>query len=74
MPRKRPKAKPGEGGSAKRKQYNVAFDTAFAARVDDTAEALGLDGTQLVRMIVRENIAKYEKRAAAVKDGRPPDE
>lgn len=61
MPRKRPKAKPTD--PATRRQYNVVFKPEVAVRIDDTAEALGIDTTDLVRMIVHENLAAYEERA-----------
>lgn len=74
MPRKRKKAVPPSGASdaapPKRRQYNVAYDLATAARIDDTAEKLGLDASQLLRMIVRIHLPEYERKAAAtVPDG-----
>ena len=70
MPKRPPKA---EGGKAERKQYNVGVDKATAERIDATAEALGLDGVNFLRMVIRENLAKYEKRAAQVREGEAPE-
>lgn len=69
MPKKRPTQPPGE-----RKQYNVGFKPEDAKRIDGVADALGLDSTQLLRMIVRENLAKYERRAQAIREGKTPDD
>jgi hypothetical protein len=73
MPRKRPRKgeKPAKG-PAKRRQYNIAFYLEYADRIDHVAETLGIDSTQLLRMIVREHLPKYEKRAAAVERGDEP--
>jgi hypothetical protein len=72
MPHKRKpgERKPGE----KRRQIAPSFTPSFAARIERAAEALGLDATDLLRMIVTEHLAQYEKRAAAVKRGENPDE
>lgn len=72
MPRKRKKLGAPKGAApAKRRQYNVGIDPATAARIDDTAEALGLDASQLLRMIVREHLPEYERRAAATEPAAP---
>jgi hypothetical protein len=71
VPRKREPAKPdGE----KRRQYNISFQAEYATRIERVAELLGLDAVQLLRMIVREHLGKYEKRADAVERGDEPDE
>lgn len=66
------KKTPKDEGEAK--QYNFKLDAAMSARVDAVAEALGLDGANLLRMVLRENIAKYERRADAIRQGRVPEE
>jgi len=72
--RRMAKAKPTPtGGKPDRKQYNVGVDLPTAKRIDDTAEALGLDGVNFLRMLIRENLGKYEKRAAQIREGETPD-
>ena len=67
MPRK---AGQGKGEPApKRKQYNVGFPIADAGRIDACADALGLDEANFLRMVVRENLPKYEERARAIRQG-----
>jgi hypothetical protein len=67
---KKSNKQPGEGGQlSARKQYNIGLGTDFAKRVDATAEALGLDPVNFLRMVVRENFAKYERRAEAIRNG-----
>ena len=60
-------------GKPERKQYNVGVDLETAKRIDDTADALGLDGVNFLRMLIRENLATYEKRASRVRDGESPE-
>jgi hypothetical protein len=66
MPRKR--KPPKEGESPARRQLNVAFSPSVAARIDATAEALGLDATQLIRMIVHKHLAEYVAEANAIRE------
>lgn len=65
MPRKR-KPTPVDNPGTERKQFNVSFDPAYAARLYRIAGLLGMDPTVLIRMIVRENIRLYEERADKV--------
>lgn len=60
MPRRR---KPTSSNDTKRQQFNVAFPPKMAARIDKVAEALGIDATNLIRMMIHESIAAYEERA-----------
>ncbi len=62
MPRPRKKADP-----RKRSQYNLSLSPEMAARVDETAAALGMTGTALVRSILHENLGVYEARAEAAR-------
>lgn len=62
-----------DGGKPERKQYNVGVDLQTAKRIDDTAEALGLDGVNFLRMLIRENLPRYEKRAVQVREGESPE-
>lgn len=73
VPRKSSKPAVDGGGQPARKQYNVGFGLDYAKRIDATAETLGLDPVNFLRMVIRENLAKYEKRAGAVRDGESPD-
>ncbi len=73
MPRK-PKsdnaAKPTEGPPPPPKREQINFKPGpLGPRLDDVAEALGLDVSNLVRLILNENIAKYEQRAARIRSG-----
>lgn len=62
MPRKKKKADATE--PVARKQYNLGFTPAMAARIDDTAEALGVEPSHLLRMIVNRGLPRYEEEAA----------
>lgn len=54
-------------------QYNVRLnDTELERRVHDTARALGLDGANFLRMLIRECLSVYERRAESIKKGEPP--
>lgn len=69
-----PKSKPTPGaGKPDRKQYNVGVDLDTAKRIDETAETLGLDGVNFLRMLIRENIGRYEKRASQIREGESPE-
>jgi hypothetical protein len=57
----------------KRVQHNVGLDPETSGRVSGVADALGLDEVQLIRMMIKENLPVYERRAAAVRAGRPAD-
>lgn len=66
MPRKRTRTATNESG--KRKQFNVSFTPKYGARLEETAEALGLDGVSLIRMIVHKHISEYEQQAQAIRE------
>ncbi len=74
-PRRKPEAKPadksGEEVSA-RKQYNLGFAKSQAAVIDDVADGLGLDPTNLLRMIVSENLPRYVRRVEQIRRGETP--
>lgn len=57
----------------KKPQINVRFEDELQARVEFTAAGLGLDRTNLVRMIVAECLPHYEQRAQRAKNKVPPD-
>jgi hypothetical protein len=64
MPRKRKRKPDAASGAVKRVQYNLGFMPPAAARINRTAELLGLDATQLLRMMIHEHLPEYEQRAA----------
>lgn len=72
MPAKRKKATPAGETAPKPRQYNVRLSPLQSARIDATAEALGLDPPQLVRMIVAEHLHEYEARAARIREAEQP--
>ena len=49
------------------RQVNIRFTGEFYQRIEETADALGLDVAQLLRMVIRENISSYELRAEDVR-------
>jgi hypothetical protein len=55
-------------------QYNIRLnDDELARRVYDTYTALGLDGANFLRQMLRECLPIYERRAQAVRDRKPPE-
>jgi hypothetical protein len=73
VPKKSDKTGQASGPPPARKQYNIGFGTDFATRIDAAAETLGLDPVNFLRMVIRENFARYEKRAEAIRGGESPD-
>ena len=65
VPRKRP---PQEQPSSGR-QINFRAAPELASRLDRIAVVLGLDVSNLVRMILHENLATYEARADQIEGG-----
>ncbi len=55
-------SKPAEGAPALR-QVNLRLDPAYFAQVQHVADVLGLEVTQLLRMVIRENFGPYQARA-----------
>lgn len=70
MPKKHKKASPDT--PPKVRQYNLRFSPLQSARIDATAEALGLDPPQLLRMLVLEHLHEYEARAARIREAEQP--
>jgi hypothetical protein len=48
------------------KQVNFRSSSELQARLDRTAEALGLDVSSLIRLVLVENLHQYEARAEQV--------
>jgi hypothetical protein len=61
--------KKADGGLPK--QVNFRVSDSFYSRIEAAAEALGLDVANLLRMIVKENLATYEQRAEAIRQSQP---
>jgi hypothetical protein len=54
-------------------QYNVRIgDAALERRLYTTARTLGLDGANFLRMMIRECLPIYERRAEAINRGEAP--
>lgn len=53
------------------KQVNFRAPGRLYASLEDVADALGVDVSNLVRMILNENLAKYRERADRVRSGLP---
>jgi predicted DNA-binding protein len=64
-----PRGKPKDGGGAG-KQVNFRASDDLYARLEETADALGLDLSNLVRMVLNEHLAEYEGRAEQIKTRR----
>lgn len=55
-------------------QYNIRVnDGVLAKRLFDTYKALGLDGANFLRMMLRECLPIYERRAEAIRQGKVPE-
>lgn len=55
-----------------RKQFGVRLERADVTRVADTAKGLGLDETSFLRMVILENLPRYERRVAQLREGNLP--
>jgi predicted DNA-binding protein len=55
---------------AKDRQVNFRASAKLSARLDNIADAMGLDVSNLVRLILNENLAAYEDRAERIRHGR----
>lgn len=67
MPRKKRQSKPDP---SEPKQYNLKFSGDFARGpegIDDVSDVLGLEPTQLLRMVIREHWAEYQARARRIR-------
>lgn len=62
MARRRTEDKPSEG-----KQINFRAPNDLSERLDAVASGLGLDVSNLVRMVLYENLDQYEERVARLK-------
>lgn len=67
MPRKRPRDEQPSAG----KQISFRAPPDLERRLEYVAKWLGLDGSNLVRMILVENIAQYERRARLLEQEAP---
>lgn len=56
----------------KDKQVNFRAPPKLYARLEDVAEAFGLDVSNLVRMVLNQNLPKYEQQAERIRSGLPP--
>ena len=69
MARKKPTGMPQPSEDVPRAvlhQVNLRLDRAYFAQIERAASLLGLDPTQLLRMIVREHFPEYQERANEV--------
>ena len=66
----------GQDQPADPKTFALRFDDdpEVKKRIVSTAKALGLDPTSFLRMLVRENLAAYERRVERMQQGAPEDE
>lgn len=64
----KPKHDSGKAGAGKQVNFRAPDD--LAVRLEDVAEGLGLDLSNLVRMVLYENLAAYEERAAQARANR----
>lgn len=55
-------------------QFNIRFDEETARALYETRLALGLDGANLIRLIVKQNLPRYVKQAEAIRRGESPPE
>lgn len=55
------------------KQFALRLPLDVAGRVESTAETLGLDSANLLRLIVVTNLPAHEKKAERVRSGLPPE-
>jgi len=62
------------GKSPNVKSFNVRVNVSVVPRIEATAEAFGLDETSFIRMVLLENLSRYEQRAAQIREGKVPDE
>lgn len=63
---KKPAEKPSD--DAPSRQINFRAGAKLAAELDDIAETLGVDLSNLVRMMLIENLANYKARARAIRE------
>lgn len=67
-----PKRRPTQPATYKQLGLRVSED--MNARLEDTAAGLGLDVSSLIRMVLTENLPRYERRVAAVRAGEASDQ
>jgi len=48
-------------------QMNIRVPDGLYVRIEETAAALGLDATNFLRMVIKENLAQYEQRAEQIR-------
>ncbi len=56
-------AKKSDGSPSDGKAINFRAPKRLAERLEHVADALGLDVSNLIRMVLSENLAEYEQRA-----------
>ncbi len=66
------KRKPGDP-APKLKMFAVRLPPDLSERVEDTASGLSLDSASLLRMMIRETLMIYERRAERIRSGLPPE-
>jgi hypothetical protein len=54
------------------RQVNFRATDAFVAELESISDALGLDVSALVRMVLKENLGPYRKRAEQARRGDAP--
>lgn len=64
----------GQKRKAGDKQVAVRMPDPLIGRVEDTALGLGLDSSSLIRMVLVENLPRYERRVDRLRRGLGPDE
>ena len=57
----------------KQRVFQVKFAKAIEERILAAAETMTLDPTSFLRLIIREQLPTYEKRASRIRDGQPPE-
>jgi hypothetical protein len=63
VPRPKPGKKPDEDKGEKTVQVNVRIPMSFVARLENAAEKLGIDRSNLLRIMIAEKLPEYEERA-----------
>jgi hypothetical protein len=70
VPKKKPD--PIEPPTGEGKQLGLRLSAELLREVEFCADALGLEASPFIRMVLVENIAKYKRRAERVKAGDSP--
>lgn len=62
-PKRKPKKPAARPGEQKLEQFNVGFWPEMAERIVRVAKSKGMSGATFIRMVVHDNIGRYEKPA-----------